>query len=116
MSETSVNEQSSNSDIVTQQMESGITTGVTANSSAQPSVVVESSNVSSSPDGSASLQEMEAAYERMKAELHEQKKKFFAEEMARMKELQQQHLATLRSQSSLGGAARSMASFKTPGP
>ncbi len=32
-----------------------------------------------------------------------------------MKE-QQQHWATLRSQSSLGGAAQSMASFQTPGP
>ncbi len=51
------------------------------NSSAQPPVVVESSSVSSPPDDK-SLQEIEADYERMKAELDEQKKNFFREEMA----------------------------------
>jgi hypothetical protein len=83
-------------------------------STTQPSDVVLSSGVSSTSNGE-SLQELQAEYERMKAELEEQKKSFFRGEMARMKE-QQQHWATLRSQSSRGGAARSMASFQTPGP
>jgi hypothetical protein len=87
---------------------------VTNSSTTQPSDVVLSSGVSSTSNGE-SLQELQAEYERMKAELEEQKKTFFRGEMARMKE-QQQHWATLRSQSSRGGAARSMASFQTPGP
>jgi malate synthase len=82
MSETSASD-SRNSEIVTQQMDSGPVTEV-INSSVQPSIVVDSSNVSSPPDDE-DVQVMEAAYERMKAELVEQKKKFFAEEMAKLK-------------------------------
>ena len=91
-----------------------IDTVLTNSSTTQHSDVVLSSGVSSMSNGE-SLQELQAEYERMKAELEEQKKTFFRMEMARMKE-QQQHWTTLRSQSSLGGAARSMASFQTPGP
>jgi hypothetical protein len=46
-------------------------TAVVTKSSAQPSIVVESSGVSSTSDGE-SVQEVQAAYERMKAEVDEQ--------------------------------------------
>jgi hypothetical protein len=114
MSETSVSEQTNNSDNVTQVMDSDDT--VATNSSTQPSVAVLSSGVSSSVDGE-SVQEVEAAYERMKAEVDEQRKRFFREEMAKLKVLSQQ-LERQRAASSLQESSRQMflvrSSFETP--
>ncbi len=74
-----VSEQTNNSDNTTRQLMDSNDTAVT-NSSAQPSVVVESSGVPSTSNDE-SVQEVEAAYERMKAEVDEQRKRFLREEM-----------------------------------
>jgi DNA-binding transcriptional regulator YbjK len=115
MTRPGVSEITTNSGLqLTQLMDSNAT--VVTNSSAQPSVVVESSGVSSTSNGE-SVQEVEAAYERMKAELDEQRKRFFREEMAKLK-LQAQQLARQRAASSLQESSRQMfsliPSFETP--
>jgi hypothetical protein len=67
---------------------------------------------------SESLERLRAEWEQLKAERAASEVKYLKAEIARFK-AQDQQLATLRSQSSIGGVARSVAataSFQTPDP
>ena len=75
MNETPVSD-SSNSVIITQLANS--------DDSIQPSVAVFSSGVPSSADGE-SVQDVQAEFEQLKAALDEQRKRFFSEEMVKLK-------------------------------